>query len=37
VITERFSIERGTIAVPVKPGLGIECDPERLARYKIDC
>ena len=37
IITERFSIERGTIAVPNKPGLGIEGDPERLARYKIDC
>jgi L-alanine-DL-glutamate epimerase-like enolase superfamily enzyme len=37
IITERFSIERGTIAVPTKPGLGIEGDPERLARYKVDC
>ena len=37
IITERFSIERGTITVPTKPGLGIEGDPERLARYKIDC
>ncbi len=37
IITERFSIERGTIAVPNKPGLGVEGDPERLARYKIDC
>jgi L-alanine-DL-glutamate epimerase-like enolase superfamily enzyme len=37
VITERFKIESGTIAVPTKPGLGIECDPERLARYRIDC
>src|SRR4051812_10037796 len=37
VITDRISIERGTIAVPRKPGLGIECDAERLARYKIDC
>src|SRR5205085_4199864 len=26
VITERFSIQRGTIAVPTKPGLGIEGD-----------
>jgi len=37
VITERFSIERGTMAVPTKPGLGIECDPERLARYRVEC
>jgi len=37
IITERFSIESGTIAVPNKPGLGVEGDPKRLARYKIDC
>lgn len=37
IITERFQINRGTIAVPTKPGLGIECDPDRLARYRIDC
>jgi L-Ala-D/L-Glu epimerase len=37
IITEQFAIERGTIAVPTKPGLGIEGDPDRLARYKIDC
>jgi L-Ala-D/L-Glu epimerase / N-acetyl-D-glutamate racemase len=36
VITERFSIERGTIAVPTKPGLGIEGDLDRLQRYKVD-
>jgi len=37
IITDRFQIDRGTIAVPTKPGLGIEVDPERLARYKIHC
>jgi L-alanine-DL-glutamate epimerase-like enolase superfamily enzyme len=37
VITERFVIERGTIRVPTRPGLGIEGDPERLTRYKVDC
>jgi len=37
VITERFEIEHGTIAVPTKPGLGVEGDPSRIARYKIDC
>jgi L-Ala-D/L-Glu epimerase len=37
VITERFSIDRGTIAVPTMPGLGVEGDPERIARYAIDC
>lgn len=37
VITERLAIEAGTIAVPTKPGLGVAGDPERLARYRIDC
>jgi L-alanine-DL-glutamate epimerase-like enolase superfamily enzyme len=37
IIRERFTIERGTIAVPTKPGLGIDGDPERIARYAIDC
>ena len=37
VITERLVIESGTMAVPMKPGLGIECDSERLGRYRIDC
>lgn len=37
VITERFEIEHGTIAVPTKPGLGVEGDPSRIARYKVDC
>ena len=37
IITERLRIESGTIAVPTKPGLGVEGDPERLARYRIDC
>ena len=37
VITERLRIEQGTIAVPDKPGLGIEGDPERIARYRVDC
>jgi L-Ala-D/L-Glu epimerase / N-acetyl-D-glutamate racemase len=37
IITERLKIERGAIAVPDKPGLGIEVDPQRLTRYRIDC
>jgi L-alanine-DL-glutamate epimerase-like enolase superfamily enzyme len=37
VITERLRIEQGTIAVPTRPGLGVEVDPERLARYCLDC
>jgi L-alanine-DL-glutamate epimerase-like enolase superfamily enzyme len=37
ILTERYVIDRGTIAVPDKPGLGIEVDPERLARYRVAC
>jgi len=37
VITERLTIEAGTMAVPNKSGLGIECDPRRLAKYDIPC
>jgi muconate cycloisomerase len=37
VITERLVIERGTMAVPTRPGLGVEGDPERIARYALDC
>lgn len=37
VIAEPFEIKQGRIAVPDKPGLGIECDPEKLQRYAIDC
>src|SRR5262245_52968009 len=37
IITERFTIDRGTIAVPQSPGLGIEVDLERLQRYTIEC
>jgi L-Ala-D/L-Glu epimerase / N-acetyl-D-glutamate racemase len=37
IVTEPFRIERGTIAVPTKPGLGVEGDPDRIARYKVEC
>ncbi|MEX2026160.1 MAG: enolase C-terminal domain-like protein, partial [Pirellulaceae bacterium] len=37
VISERLTIRSGTMAVPDKPGLGVACDPERLARYRVDC
>lgn len=37
ILTERFQIESGTIAVPTRPGLGIQGDPERMARYRVDC
>jgi len=36
IITERLKIERGTIAVPTKPGLGVEGDMERIRRYLVD-
>lgn len=37
VITERLTIERGRIRVPQQPGLGVEIDSEKLARYRLDC
>jgi L-alanine-DL-glutamate epimerase-like enolase superfamily enzyme len=37
IITEPFQIEQGSITVPTKPGLGIEIDPEKLQRYRVDC
>ncbi|MFT5466384.1 MAG: L-alanine-DL-glutamate epimerase-like enolase superfamily enzyme [Verrucomicrobiales bacterium] len=37
VITEPLKIESGEFAVLETPGLGIECDPEKLARYKVNC
>ena len=37
VITERLTIRSGTMTVPAKPGLGVACDPQRLARYRVDC
>lgn len=37
IITERIEISDGTIAVTDTPGLGIEGDPERIARYRVDC
>lgn len=36
ILVEPFRIENGHIAVPTKPGLGIEADPEKLERYAID-
>ena len=37
ILTERIPIEQGRIRVPDAPGLGIEVDPERLERYRVDC
>jgi glucarate dehydratase len=37
IITERLQIESGAIRVPDRPGLGVEGDPERIKRYRVDC
>jgi L-alanine-DL-glutamate epimerase-like enolase superfamily enzyme len=37
IVTEPFEIKSGTIAVPDKPGLGIEIDPEKLRKYRVEC
>jgi hypothetical protein len=34
---EPFVIELGHIAVPTRPGLGCDIDPEKLRRYAVDC
>lgn len=35
ILTEMIPIERGKMRVPDQPGLGIECDEEKLNRYSI--
>jgi muconate cycloisomerase len=35
VVTEPFGYESGAVRVPEGPGLGIEVDPEKLARYAV--
>lgn len=37
VIMDRLEIVSGSMAVPMRPGLGVECDPKRLTRYRINC
>jgi L-alanine-DL-glutamate epimerase-like enolase superfamily enzyme len=37
ILFERFRIERGTMVVPHKPGLGVGMSVERMLRYKVDC
>ncbi len=37
ICTEPLPIVRGRIAVPDKPGLGVEGDPVKLRRYAVDC
>jgi L-alanine-DL-glutamate epimerase-like enolase superfamily enzyme len=35
--TEPFALdERGMLAIPTRPGLGIELDPEALQRFSVD-
>ncbi|MFI4849101.1 MAG: mandelate racemase/muconate lactonizing enzyme family protein [Gimesia chilikensis] len=35
IITERFEINEGTMAVPTKPGLGVELDEGMLQKYLV--
>jgi L-alanine-DL-glutamate epimerase-like enolase superfamily enzyme len=37
ISVEPLPIVRGRIAVPNKPGLGVEGDPGKIARYAVDC
>jgi L-alanine-DL-glutamate epimerase-like enolase superfamily enzyme len=37
ITVEPLPIVRGRIAVPARPGLGIEGDPAQIARYAVDC
>jgi L-alanine-DL-glutamate epimerase-like enolase superfamily enzyme len=37
IIREPLAIVRGRIAVPGRPGLGVEGDPEKLAAFALDC
>ena len=37
IIEQRLTIIQGKIDVPHKPGLGIEGDPERIERYRVEC
>ena len=37
IVAERMTIDQGYIAVMNTAGLGVEGDPEKLERYKVDC
>jgi L-alanine-DL-glutamate epimerase-like enolase superfamily enzyme len=37
VTTEPLVIRRGKIAVPLKPGLGVTCDQQKLQKYRVEC
>jgi L-alanine-DL-glutamate epimerase-like enolase superfamily enzyme len=36
VVTHSLRVENGTLLPPAGPGLGVELDEERLARYRVD-
>jgi muconate cycloisomerase len=36
VVTEPFEFKNGCLIVPDKPGLGIELDEKKLAKYRIE-
>ena len=36
ILQEKFVLERGCLAVPGGPGLGVELDPEALARLRVE-
>ena len=36
VITEPFAYRDGRLAVPDGPGLGVELDPDKIAKYRVD-
>ena len=36
VITEPFEYAGGSLKVPTGPGFGIELDPEKIAKYRVD-
>ncbi|MEQ9407534.1 MAG: mandelate racemase/muconate lactonizing enzyme family protein [Fuerstiella sp.] len=37
ILTQPLKIDRGRMAVPTGPGLGIEVDPEKISHYRVDC
>ena len=35
LLSQRFPVEEGEVVVPDLPGLGIDPDPERIARHSM--
>lgn len=35
ILQEPFALDRGCLAVPTGPGLGVELDPEAIERYRV--